>query len=89
MLRAMGQTTPSNAASAPVAPSGSPFTYINTSARAQSVIVSGGTVSLIEYSRDGVTFTVVGVLAGLVYLNPGDRIRVTYVTAPTITATPL
>jgi hypothetical protein len=67
---------------------GSPFTYQNTTATNLSVVVSGGTVTVISYSRDGTNFFPVGLLAGMFLVNPGDYLRVTYLTTPTLTAIP-
>lgn len=50
-----------------------------------SIIVSGGTVSLIEFSRDGTTFFNVGTVAGMFTLSQDDRLRITYVAPPTVT----
>jgi hypothetical protein len=82
------------AASAPVsgasiAPSAitvtaSPFTYQNATGYAADVIISGGTVSLVEFGRSG-AFTNVGTVAGMFGLSPFDSIRVTYTVAPTMT----
>src|SRR3990167_2096060 len=47
-----------------ITPTGSPFTYQNTASFDASVIVSGGTMSLIEFSRDGATWYDVGVITG-------------------------
>ena len=69
----------------PVPATGSPFIYTNNNSLATNVIINGGTVSLIEFSRDGVTYFPVGLIAGMFRLNPGDRLRITYLTAPTIT----
>lgn len=66
----------------------SPFTYHNVSGFDQSAIVKGGTVTLVEFSRDNVTFFDVGVLAGMFTLSKGDYLRVTYAVAPTMTAIP-
>jgi hypothetical protein len=62
----------------------SPFTYQNASGYAADVIVSGGTVTLIEFGRSG-AFTAAGMLAGMFGLSPFDSIRVTYTVAPTMT----
>lgn len=70
-------------------PAGSPHTYTNSSARRQNVIVSGGTVTTIEFSRDGATFDIVGLLAGVHVLNPGDQLRITYAVAPAVAIYPL
>lgn len=69
-------------------PSGSPWVYQNTASSRVQVAVSGGTVTLIEFSRDGTTWVPCGLLAGLVTLNPSDRVRVTYAVAPTVNVIP-
>lgn len=65
---------------------GSPFTY--NAAVKGSLIVSGGTVSLIRFSRGGVTFYNVGTVAGMYTLNASDRLEITYTVAPTVTFVP-
>lgn len=69
-----------------VSPSGSPFTYQNTSHQRQEVVISGGTVLTIEFSRDGTTFDPIG---AQFVLNPYDRVRVTYLLPPNIAVYPL
>ena len=69
-------------ASAGVTPNGSPFTHVAASNGA--VIVSGGTVSLVELGRGG-AFVSVGLVAGALPVVRGDSVRVTYAVAPTIT----
>ena len=71
-----------------VTPGASPYSYINTSSYAASLIVQGGTVTLIEFSRNGTTFFDTGVLAGMFALSPYDRLRITYAIAPTVTLVP-
>jgi len=71
-----------------VSPTGSPFTYQNTASGGLLLIVSGGTVTTISYSRDGSTFFPIGLLAGMFTLSPADYLRIVYVTQPTITAIP-
>lgn len=67
----------------------SPFTRTNPSAFAdEDIIVEGGTVSLIEFSRNGSTWYNVGSVAGMYRLSPSDRLRVTYTVAPTMTSIP-
>lgn len=66
----------------------SPFTYTNQTGVTADVIVSGGTVSQIEFSRDGTTFFGVGVTNGMFMLSPYDWLRVTYTAAPTMTLVP-
>ena len=67
----------------------STFTFINPEATPVAAIVSLGTTTLIEFSRDGVTFDTIGLIAGQFRLNPGDRLRVTYTLLPTIVYYPL
>jgi hypothetical protein len=64
----------------------SPFTYV--AGVKGSVIVSGGTVSAIEFSRDGTTFYNTGQTAGMFVLNARDSLRVTYTVLPTMTFVP-
>lgn len=72
-----------------ITPTGSPFVYRNGSTQRQEVVISGGTITIIDISRDGVVFDSLGLLAGAVLLNPGDRVRITYVLAPSISAYPM
>jgi hypothetical protein len=67
----------------------SPFSYQNTSAfYDEDVIVQVGTVSSIQFTRDNVTFNDVGVIAGMFRLSPGDRLKITYSSAPTMILIP-
>lgn len=66
----------------------SPFTYQNTSAYPVDVIVSGGGVSALEFTRDNVAFYDTGSYYGMFTLSPNDRLRVTYTVAPTMTLIP-
>lgn len=66
----------------------SPFTYQNTTAYPADVIVSGGTVTLSEFTRDNATFYDTGSYYGMFTLSPNDRLRVTYTAAPTMTFVP-
>ena len=66
--------------------SGSPFTYINGTKSAVTLLVNGGSVSSIQYSRNGVTFY--NVPSAVVSVFPGDQVRVTYSATPTITVVP-
>lgn len=67
----------------------SPFSYVNTGNVTAAVLVSGGTVTTIEFSRNGTDFFLIGLLAGQFVLAPNDRLRVTYAVAPTMTRIPL
>src|ERR1700744_5860043 len=62
----------------------SPYVVTNNTGNDQSVIVNGGTVSKIEYSRNGGAYITVGTVAGMFQLSPLDSLRVTYTVAPTI-----
>lgn len=66
----------------------SPFTYQNTTAYDGDVIISGGTVGNIEFTRNNTTFYTTGLLTGVLRLSPNDRVRVTYTVAPTMTLVP-
>lgn len=69
-----------------ITPGVSPYTY---SAQVKgSVIVSGGTVSAIAFSRNGTTFYATGQTSGMFTLNAQDRLRVTYTVLPTMTFVP-
>jgi len=65
-----------------------PFTYVNTTGYAGDVIVSGGGVSALDFSRDGTTFFSTGSFYGMFALSPNDRLRVAYQTAPQMTLVP-
>lgn len=63
---------------------GSPATIQNTLPVRIMVLISLGTVTAIEFSRDGAAFDLIGLLAGQFFLNSGDWLRITYVIAPTV-----
>lgn len=69
-----------------VTPTGSPFTF--SAPVGGSLIVQGGTVSLIRFSRNGTNFYNVGATAGMFPVNAADRLEVTYAVAPTLTFVP-
>ena len=71
-----------------VTPGASPYTYQNTSGRPGDMIVSGGMVTDIAFSRDNATFYSVGIVSGVFPLSAYDFLRVTYTVAPTITFIP-
>lgn len=66
----------------------SPFSWTNPESVRVIVMISGGTLGLIQLSPDGTTFADVGTLCGMYPLNPGWRLKVTYSLAPTMTYTP-
>jgi hypothetical protein len=66
---------------------GSPYVY--SAARRGSLIVNGGTVSNISFSRDGgTTYYTVGTTAGMFLLNAADLLKITYAAPPTVTFVP-
>jgi len=72
----------------PLIAEASPFVYVNDTGFPADIIVSGGGVILLEFSRDGVTFFNTGSFYGMFTLSPFDRLRVTYQTPPTLTLVP-
>lgn len=66
----------------------SPYTYTNANAYSEDVMVAGGTVTGLDFSRDGSTWYASGLVIGTVRLSPGDKIKITYTVAPTITRIP-
>lgn len=70
----------------PVTPTGSAYTYSAT--KRGSMIIAGGTVTLVEFTRDGTNFFDCGATAGMFYLNASDQLRVTYAVAPDMTFVP-
>lgn len=65
----------------------SPMTY--TAIIRGQAHVTGGTVSVIEFSRDGTNWYDTAITAGFVQMDAGDFLRVTYAVAPTITYFPM
>lgn len=70
-----------------IAAGASPFTYESV-IRGQ-LLISGGTVTAIEFSRNGTTFYTTGQTSGFVQMDNGDFVRVTYAVAPTLTYFPM
>lgn len=67
----------------------SPFLYTNNSDFDMTAVVSAGTVSAVDFTRDGVTFYAVATATNAsVTLNPGDSVRITYSVLPTLTLIP-
>jgi|SRR6267154_1837549 len=67
----------------------SPCTLVNACGVRIQVMLSGGTVTTIEASKDDGTFDNVGLLGGSFLVNPGDTLRVAYVVAPAGVFAPL
>lgn len=71
-----------------VPPGVSPWTFQNTNTYDVSIVVQGGTVSAISYSRDGITFVPLGVVAGMLWVSKADYLKVVYTVAPTVSEIP-
>jgi hypothetical protein len=65
----------------------SPMTY--TAVIRGQAHIGGGTISVIEFSRDGTNWYDTGMTAGFVQMDKGDLLRVTYAVAPTINYFPM
>lgn len=67
----------------------SPWTLTNTNGFLVTVVSILGTVTSIEYQArtwiDSDTWQLLPGLAGAIRLRPGDNLRITYVTPPTVT----
>jgi len=71
---------------APIAVTASPFTY--TATQGGSVLIQGGTVSLVQISRDGTTNFATGATQGPFPVSQGDLLIVNYTVAPNMTFIP-
>lgn len=60
----------------------SPYTY--QAPVGGTLMVSGGTVTQISFSRDGSNFFIVGVTAGAIPMSKGDLVRITYSVGPPV-----
>lgn len=69
-------------------PSASPWVITNTNAFLVTAIITGGTVSLVEFQArtwiDAGTWLTLPGTSGAVRLRPGDSCRITYSVAPTV-----
>lgn len=64
----------------------SPYTY--SAAVKGTLFISGGTVSLVQISRDGTNYYATGAIAGPFPVNASDRLKITHTGAPTATFFP-
>lgn len=67
-----------------ITPSGSPYTYLNSTLTSVAVFVSGGTVSKLEYKRGSASPITIGLTSGMFLLTIGDSLIVTYSVVPTM-----
>ncbi len=65
----------------------SPFTY--TATVKGQLNIAGGAGLTIEFTRDGTTFYPAGVEPCMIAMSKGDRIRITYGGAPSLTFFPM
>lgn len=65
---------------------GSPFSY--KAAQGGTLIIQGGTVSMVSFTRDGTTNFNTGQTQGLFPVSQGDTLILTYSSAPTVTFVP-
>jgi hypothetical protein len=75
-------------AAASVTPGASPYTYLNALGYPKELIVSGGTVSLIEVQGGSGAFFTTGLTSGVFIVRPGHRVRITYSVVPTVVEVP-
>lgn len=93
ITNAAGEVTIALAARTPAQPSSitvgaSPFTYTNTTGYDADVMISGGGISKLLFTRNGTTFYNTGSYYGMFTLSPNDSLKVYYVSAPTMTLIP-
>ena len=69
-----------------VSPTASPFTY--SAPAGGTLIVNGGTVSQIKYSRDAANFYVTGQTQGMLPVSQGDQLVISYSVPPTLVFAP-
>ena len=69
-----------------VTPISSPFTY--AAPVGGTLIVNGGVVSQVRYSRDGANLYVTGQTQGMFPLSQGDQVWITYSVPPILTFAP-
>lgn len=78
-----GDTTNAPPAIEAQAVGASPWTYFPNSPG--HILVSGGTVGGITWSRDGAAYLATGIVAGFIPVEVTDSIIITYAVAPTVT----
>lgn len=71
---------------APVTAGPSPYTY--KASQGGTLIIQGGTVSMVSFSRDGVTNFNTGQTQGMFPVSAGDTLIITYSGAPNLTFVP-
>jgi hypothetical protein len=92
-LAAYQPFVPSQPTRAAVAPNtltvgASPYTYTNDTGAPVDVMVSGGGISKMQFTRNGSSFYSTGSFYGMFTLSPWDAVKVWYVAAPTMVVIP-
>ena len=67
-----------------ITPTGSPMTIVNNISVDIDILISGGTVTLIQFKRGSFSALTLGLLSGMIRLSPNDSAIITYIVAPTI-----
>jgi len=62
----------------------SPFSYVNASANSVTLLVTGGTVSTIDYGPQNVVGRLTGQTSGMFRLRPGDSLIIAFSVAPSV-----
>lgn len=70
-----------------IALTASPMTYINNNITDETILIAGGTVTQIAFTRNGTPY-LMNPATGAIHLQPGDRIAVSYSGTPAITRVP-
>lgn len=78
-----GMSQPEEASAVPASPA------VYTAVIRGQANIRGGTVSLVEFSRDGTNWYPTGIVQGFVMMNTADRLRITYTVLPTLTFFPM
>jgi len=84
----IGLATPAPGQPSSITVGASPFTYTNTLKYNSDVLISGGGISKLLFTRNGTTFYNTGSYYGMFTLSPNDSLKVYYVSAPTMTLIP-
>ena len=83
--RIFKQVSPPTTAPEGITVTASPFSYTNSTTTNIDVIVYGGTVSSIKFSRDRSALYLLGQTSGMFRLSPLDMLTVVYSVKPTMT----
>ena len=71
-----------------ITPTGSPFTWVNTTGQYVNVVVQSGTISAVTMTRGGVSFIAPDAVPNIYLLAPTDTITLTYSVAPLLSYLP-